>query len=118
MVDQAALGSNVFDVALAADSKFPGAVLTGDPLMATTVLHEGAAKAAATGIWEVQPGRFTWTNQALEIFVVLQGKGIVEVSGVGTAQLQPGSVVIVPARSDAVWTVTEKIRKVWHTIVE
>jgi uncharacterized protein len=68
------------------------------------------------GVWEMTEGTMR-DVEAEEVFVVLAGRAVVEFDD-GTAALhrQAGDVARLAAGARTVWTVTERLRKVYVTV--
>ncbi|MFJ2744714.1 cupin domain-containing protein [Streptomyces sp. NPDC087440] len=104
----------VEDVDLTPDSGgFPGDVLDGDPRMSTAVLWAAADRAVVRGVWECEPGRFTWNFPRNETLVVLRGHARVRVGDGPELDLSPGTVAAFRTGDRTVWEVTETLRKVF-----
>ncbi|MFC9995500.1 cupin domain-containing protein [Nocardia sp. NPDC127526] len=101
------------DVELSEDREFPGEVIAGNPRFSSAVLWEGPTGAMG-GVWQVEPGVFTWEFPADELFVVLDGKATIEVEGGPVLTHGPGDMAIYAAGDRTVWRVHETLRKVFH----
>lgn len=92
----------------------PETVRAGAP---TTGLHElGRFHGVEVGVWEMTAGTAT-DVEADEIFVVLSGRGTVEIVSPRPESFEvgPGSIVRLDAGMHTVWTITETLRKVYLT---
>ena len=87
-------------------------VAAGSPTAGTTVLREGAG--VEVGVWEITPGTVTDT-EADEVFVVVAGRGTVELEDGSSIGLRPGTVVRLVAGDRTRWVVEETLRKVYLT---
>ena len=85
-------------------------VLAGSPTTATTVL--GSLGGLDVGIWEISEGSVR-DIEVDEIFVVLSGSGRVDVDDGERIELRPGVTVRLRAGDRTVWTITERLRKLW-----
>jgi len=102
------------DAELVRDDGFPGQVVEGHPDMSTLLVWESTDKTQIRGIWEVQPGTFTWRFDVDEFFVVLSGHATIEVQEGETLTLQPGSLAVFKPGDRTIWTVHETLRKGFH----
>jgi len=65
------------------------------------------------GVWEMTPGAMR-DIEADEIFVVLAGAATIEFAdGTASLTLTPGDVVRLAEGAQTIWTVTERLRKVY-----
>ncbi|MCY7325770.1 MAG: cupin domain-containing protein [Microbacteriaceae bacterium] len=65
------------------------------------------------GVWEMSPGTMSDVEVA-ELFVVIAGAGRIELAdGSAPVELRPGSVGRFDAGTRTVWTVSEKLRKIY-----
>lgn len=103
----------VEDVELTRDTRFPGEVLAGDPVMGTAVLWASPDRAVVRGVWQAEPGRFTWEFPRNETLVVVRGSARVTVEGGPELTLNPGDVAAFRTGDRTVWEVTESLRKVF-----
>ena len=72
-------------------------------------------RAAKMGVWEMTPGVMR-DVEADEVFVVLSGAATVQFAdGTAPLTLKPGDVVRLAEGTETVWTVTERLRKVYLT---
>ncbi|MGW4095520.1 cupin domain-containing protein [Mycobacterium sp. NPDC004974] len=68
------------------------------------------------GVWEMTEGTMR-DVEAEEVFVVLAGRAVVEFDdGTAPLHLQIGDVARLAAGARTVWTVTERLRKVYVTV--
>ncbi|MDH6197340.1 putative cupin superfamily protein [Mycobacterium frederiksbergense] len=68
------------------------------------------------GVWEMTEGTMR-DVEAEEVFVVLAGRAVVEFEdGAAALHLQAGDVARLAAGARTVWTVTERLRKVYLTV--
>lgn len=64
-------------------------------------------------VWSGAPGTYGHDGAtAGEAFVVISGHGSIDIDGIGTHELRPGVVVVVPPRTSSALTVVEDLRKV------
>jgi uncharacterized cupin superfamily protein len=69
-------------------------------------------KSCRTALWVAQPAQYDHTGtDAGETFVVLSGRGRINIEGVGSTELSPGIVVHIPPKTPASLVVTESFRK-------
>lgn len=108
------LSVDVDAVALEPELAFPGKVLEGDPKMSIAEIWATADGAQWRGIWQVEPGKFTWTFPGDEFFVVTSGRATVEHANGAPLELMAGSVAIFNAGDFTTWTVHETLRKALH----
>ncbi|MFB7248892.1 hypothetical protein CW362_30140 [Streptomyces populi] len=100
-------------VELVRDTRFPGEVLAGDPVMSTAVLWASPDRKVVRGVWNCEPGRFTWEFPRNETLVVVRGSARVQVEGGPELTLSPGDMAAFRAGDRTVWEVTESLRKVF-----
>ena len=88
----------------------PDEVVDGSPTAAVAAL--GSVGGTEVGLWEMTEGtaRDTEVN---EVFVVVSGRGSVEFEDGERIDLAPGVAVRLTAGERTVWTVTERLRKIW-----
>lgn len=79
------------------------------PVRSAVVFTEGNQR---HGIWEAEPGVHREYGGP-ETVVILQGRATVEGSSGTTVDVGPGDLVVVDAGEQTIWTVHEKIRKVF-----
>lgn len=85
-------------------------VLGGEPTSGTTpLLMRGGVE---VGVWEVTPGIAT-AVEFDELFVVLSGRGQLEIEGGASIPLTPGTTVRLEAGDRTTWIVDETLRKVY-----
>ena len=103
------------------DADLTAAVLAHEALPADEVVHGSPTVALRTldtvsgaevGIWEMTAGTARDT-EVDEVFVVLAGRGSVMFEDGERIDLEPGVAVRLTAGERTVWTVTERLRKVW-----
>ncbi|MEU6440364.1 cupin domain-containing protein [Streptomyces sp. NPDC047046] len=103
----------VEDVVLTEDAAFPGEVLSGRPTMSSAVLWASTERAVVRGVWQAEPGSFSWDFPRNETLVVLRGRARVTVTGGPVLTLGPGDVAAFKVGDRTVWEVTETLRKVF-----
>ena len=108
----------VADAALTPDELDPAQILSGDPRVASVVLHESPAtgpggRVVERGVWEITPGVVT-DVEADEVFVVLSGRATIEFEDGPTLEVGPGDVAVLPEGAVTRWTVHETLRKVYQ----
>lgn len=79
------------------------------PVRSVTLFADGSQQ---HGVWEAEPGVHR-DYQGQETVVVLQGRATVEGGSGAKVDVGPGDMVIVQPGEKTVWTVHEKIRKVF-----
>ncbi|MUL80462.1 cupin domain-containing protein [Mycobacterium sp. CBMA247] len=88
-------------------------LIAGRPQTGTAEL--GTIGDVEIGVWEMTEGTMR-DVEAEEVFVVLTGRAVVEFDdGTAPLHLQSGDVARLAAGARTVWTVTERLRKVYIT---
>ena len=91
----------------------PEQVAGGQPR--TGVGRLGMFGGLEVGVWEMTPGVMR-DIEADEVFVVLAGAATIEFAdGTAPLTLKPGDVVRLAEGAQTIWTVTERLRKVYLT---
>jgi len=85
-------------------------VVDGSPTAAVVSLD--AVGGAEVGLWEMSEGTARDT-EVDEVFVVVSGRGSVSFEDGERIDLAPGVAVRLTAGEHTVWTVTERLRKIW-----
>jgi uncharacterized protein len=85
-------------------------VVAGSPTAAVLALD--TVGGVEVGVWEMSEGTARDT-EVDEVFVVVRGRGHVDFEDGERVDLAPGVVVRLTAGERTVWTVTERVRKVW-----
>ena len=85
-------------------------VLDGSPTAAVSTLD--TLSGVTVGLWEMAEGTARDT-EVDEVFVVVSGRGTVTFEDGERIDLGPGVAVRLTAGEHTVWTVTERVRKVW-----
>ena len=85
-------------------------VVDGCP--STAVLTLGSVGGAEVGLWEMSEGTARDT-EVDEVFVIVSGRGSVLFDDGERIDLAPGVAVRLTAGERTVWTVTERVRKIW-----
>ena len=88
----------------------PDEVVDGSPTAA--VLTLGSVGGAEVGLWEMSEGTARDT-EVDEVFVIVSGRGSVLFEDGERIDLAPGVAVRLTAGERTVWTVTERVRKIW-----
>jgi len=106
------------DAVLTSDELDPAQIVSGDPRVASAVLHESLAdepggRVVERGVWEITPGVVT-DVEADELFVVLSGRATIEFEDGPTLEVGPGDVAVLPEGAVTRWTVHETLRKVYQ----
>lgn len=84
--------------------------LTGQ-VEASLSVWDGDAQ-TSTGVWECGPGEFTAVRaNSTEICQILSGSGTVRGADGTSAELRPGSLLVLPMGWRGTWVVKETIRK-------
>jgi uncharacterized cupin superfamily protein len=104
------LNHDVTTVSLPHEPLPPEEVVDGSPTAAVLTLdtvgdHE-------VGLWEMTEGTARDT-EVDEVFVVVSGRGHVTFEDGERIDLAPGVAVRLTAGEHTVWTVTERVRKIW-----
>ena len=108
----------VADAVLTPDELDPEQIVSGEPRVASAVLHESPAtepgcRVVERGVWEITPGVVN-DVEADEVFVVLTGRATIEFEDGPTLEVGPGDVVVLPEGAATRWTVHETLRKVYQ----
>lgn len=83
---------------------------------ASLSLWEAGPRTAA-GVWECEPGEFTAVrDDVAEVCHILEGRGTVTGEDGTSADLAPGSLLVLPAGWRGTWVVQETIRKTYVLI--
>lgn len=85
-------------------------VVDGSPTAA--VVSFGTVGETEVGVWEMTEGTARDT-EVDEVFVVVAGRGSVTFEDGERIELTPGVAVRLTAGERTVWTVTERVRKIW-----
>ena len=88
----------------------PDDVVAGSPTAAVLTLD--TVGGAEVGLWEMSEGTARDT-EVDEVFVIVSGRGQVTFEDGERLDLAPGVAVRLTAGERTVWTVTERVRKVW-----
>lgn len=112
LAEQRLLAADAGDTAVAHEPVAPADVLAGSPTAGATVLRAGAR--VEVGVWEITAGTVTDTETD-EVFVVLSGRGTVELEDGSSIALRAGTVVRLVAGDRTRWVVEETLRKVYLT---
>lgn len=104
------------EVELAPGDLDPEQIQHGTPVVRELTLWTSADGRQEVGVWEITPGVVTDT-EADEAFVVLSGRATVAIDGGPTLTLAPGTVAVLRAGDQTVWTVTETLRKVYSAAI-
>lgn len=102
------------DIEMVPELEFPGEVLAGDPQMTIAEIWESPDRSQWRGVWQVEPGTFTWTFPGDEFFVVTSGHATVERANGAPLELVAGSVAIFNPGDVTTWTVHSTLRKALH----
>jgi len=81
----------------------------------TAVSAEATLGDMEVGVWEHSVGT-SIDVELEEVFVVLQGEGLVTCDDGGRIDLAPGVVGLLPMGAKTTWTITKPLRKVWITL--
>jgi uncharacterized cupin superfamily protein len=95
---------------LAHEAVAPADVRDGAPTTASAELMSSGG--ASVGVWEITPGTVV-DVEADEVFVVLAGRGEVELDDGSRLPLSAGTAVRLRAGDRTTWTITETLRKVY-----
>ncbi len=92
----------------------PEDVLSGDPATQVHWVHRTDAPGQpAVGIWIVEPSTFKLSFPGHETVHVLEGALDVVLADGATVELRPGDVATFPAGQESIWTVSERLKKVF-----
>ena len=108
----------VADAVLTRDELDPAQIVSGEPRVASAVLHESpptgpGGRVVERGVWEITPGVVT-DVEADEVFVVLTGRATIEFEDGQALEVGPGDVAVLPEGAVTRWTVHETLRKVYQ----
>jgi uncharacterized cupin superfamily protein len=108
----------VADAVLTPDELDPAQIVSGEPRVASVVLHESPAaetggRVVERGVWEITPGVVT-DVEVDEVFVVLSGRATIEFEEGRILEVGPGDVAVLPEGAATRWTVHETLRKVYQ----
>jgi uncharacterized protein len=109
------LSADVMTEPLTADELSPSDVVAGSPQVAAADLE--AAGGVSIGVWEITEGAVTDT-EVDEVFLVLAGSGRIAFDDGSEVTIQPGALVRLRAGERTVWTINEKVRKVYVILPE
>ena len=87
--------------------------MKGSPTMKTWIEHKTADGKFLTGFWEATPGTYHVTYKADELVHMFEGKLTLTEDGGETKHYSPGDSFLVPAGFTGVWTIDERIRKIF-----
>ncbi len=104
------LSPDVATAALGHEPLPPGEVVEGSPTAAVATL--GSVGGVEVGLWEMSEGTARDT-EVDEVFVIVSGRGSVLFDDGERIDLAPGVAVRLTAGERTVWTVTERVRKIW-----
>jgi uncharacterized cupin superfamily protein len=102
------------EVAVAHEPAAAGVVVSGSPTLGATTVTTLDTLGAEIGVWEMSAGAVR-DVEAEEAFVLLAGRGVIEVEGGPSVEIRPGDLVRLAAGARTVWHVTEPLRKVYVT---
>lgn len=94
----------------------PAQIVSGSPEAFVALLDVSPDGRVERGVWEISEGVVT-DKEADELFVVLRGRATVAVENGPTLELVPGSVGLLRAGDRTVWTVHERLRKVFQLTI-
>ena len=89
-------------------------VTAGSPDAAGAVLWLSDDKRSGNGVWQVTPGSFTWDYTWDETMTILEGAATVSDDSGAEITLSAGDALFIPSGVTTTWTVTSKVRKVFH----
>ncbi|MFF1831442.1 cupin domain-containing protein [Paenarthrobacter sp. NPDC058040] len=102
------------DVELQLKDSFPGEVLAGNPALKAQLIWESPDGQQSRGVFEAEPGTFSWSFAWDEFFVIVSGRATVETSEGEILELVPGTAGIFKAGDQTTWTIHETLRKGFH----
>lgn len=87
---------------------------SGNPQLHTLSVENGTS-AAATGVWECQPGGWPVIDRPdTEVCYILSGRAVLTDDESGeTTEIGPGSFVVLPVGWTGRWDVSETLRKTY-----
>lgn len=104
------LSADVNAAQLQTDELDPADIVSGAPEASSVEL--ATLGGAEIGIWQLTEGQVTDT-EVDEVFVVLSGRGRVELEDGSVVQLAPGTAVRLRAGERTTWTIQETLRKIY-----
>lgn len=88
--------------------------VTGDIVVRGRSFLDDDERGVYSGSWESEPGTARWEfTERAEIIVVISGRMTVEEDGQPAITLEPGDTAYFPLGWKGVWTVHERLRKVY-----
>ena len=106
------LGSSEFTESLLAPPM--ATPLSGDIVVRDRSFLADGERGVYSGSWESEPGRSRWEFlDRGEVITVVEGSMTVEEDGRGPVTLVPGDTAYFPVGWKGVWTVHEKLRKIY-----
>lgn len=90
----------------------PSDVEEGEPRAGSRALTRPGSPSGEVGVWTLEPGVVT-DVEIDETFVVIAGRGTVEIEGGPAEELRPGILMSLTAGMRTRWTITETLRKVY-----
>ncbi|MFC4069598.1 cupin domain-containing protein [Actinoplanes subglobosus] len=102
------------EVSVAHEPASADVVVSGAPTLGATAVTTLDGLGAEIGVWEMSAGAVR-DVEAEEAFVLLAGRGVIEVEGGPAVEIRPGDLVRLAAGTRTVWHVTEPLRKVYVT---
>lgn len=97
---------------LAAEQK-----VEGDPRPQGAVTWQSADGRQLAGFWKCSPGAFSRTYLWTEVAFVEGGRATIEHDG-DPIRLEPGSLLVLPAGTTAVWRIEEEITKSFSVVAD
>ena len=92
--------------------------LSGDIVVRGHSFLDDDERGIYSGSWESEPGTSRWEfTERGEIIVVISGRMTVEEDGKPAVTLEPGDTAYFPLGWKGVWTVHERLRKVYVVYV-
>jgi uncharacterized cupin superfamily protein len=88
-------------------------IISGNPQAGDLVFSKSEDSKETRGIWSCTPGSFRWTFDTDETATILEGQVTVQMADGTTLELKPGDLAFFPRGQKSVWTVKEKLRKVY-----
>lgn len=85
-------------------------ILGGQPVARNRIVSRSKDRMATTVVWDCSAGSFNWFYDSEEIVHVLDGTARLTIDGVEQV-IRPGSVVVFPSGSHALWQIDDHVRK-------
>lgn len=101
-------------MALQLSERIPGEILAGAPSPRSGLMWRSDDGLLESGVFEADPGVFTFTFGWEEFFVVVAGRATVEFGTGQVMELAPGVAGAFCPGDETTWTIHETFRKGFH----